>query len=92
MSKWLDRYLKEIALSTADKTDKKDISSELSVLSVSETCVSTNYFSDFLNTDDSEYPFEERAAIMEFDAGLSRDKSERFAKLDMENYLSEKKL
>ena len=89
MSKWLDRYLKEIALSTADKTDKNDISSELSALSVNTRGVSRFFLSDYADEYLFHEFFEERAAIMEFEGEMRKDEAEKQARLDIEKYLME---
>lgn len=34
-------------------------------------------------TEEQQYLFEERAAIMEYDGGLSREKAERLARIDI---------
>lgn len=89
MTKWLDQYLEEIALSVTDKADKKDNFSELSVLSVAETCVSRIFFSDLADKHEFNELFEERAAIMEFDGGLSKEEAEGLARIDIEEYRME---
>lgn len=87
MSKWLDRLRaheknRRLAQNGTDKTDKSQTEGVLSVLSVRSEQVSAN-FSDELN--DEVAAIEERAAILEYDCGLSRDEAERLARTQISN-------
>jgi hypothetical protein len=85
MSKWLERLREHeknraMAGNGADKTDKSSPEGVSSVLSVRSQRESVNISSE---SDDPAAAFEERAAILEYDCGLSREEAERIARLQI---------
>lgn len=85
MSKWLERlrehgkncHMEENGTDKIDRMPSEAISSVLSVRSQRECA---NFSSE---PDDPATAFEERAAILEYDCGLSREEAERLARLQI---------
>lgn len=85
MSKWLERLREHeknraMAGSGTDKTDKSRPEGVSSVLSARSQGECENFFDQ---PDDPITAFEERAAILEYDCGLSRQEAEQLAHLQI---------
>jgi hypothetical protein len=86
MSKWLERLREHeknraMAGNGTDKTDKSHPEGVSSVLSVRSGRESANFLPS--HCADNAAQFEERAAILEYDCGLSREEAERVARLQI---------
>lgn len=87
MSKWIDRLRehekrKQARQNDTDKTAKTHDLGVSSVLSVPSGAISANFSeASPVTADDAAALYEERAAILEYDQGLSRSEAERLARL-----------
>lgn len=92
MSKWLARfaeYIPETSQSCTDSTDIVQIKDRKSVLSVCNKGISENNTEPALTPEDQsdiQEAIEERAAIQEYEGGLSRPEAEQAAKSNMRVY------